>query len=48
MGASYYLDWEIIGAEGGNPIQLLNPFETNPAEEEEWLARLKNPRLRPA
>ncbi len=48
VGASYYLDWEIIGAEGGNPIQLLNPFETNPAEAEEWLARLKNPRPRPA
>lgn len=47
-GASYYLDWEIIGAEGGNPIQLLNPFETNPPEATDWLARLKNPPSRTA
>ena len=36
--ASYYLDWEIIGADGGNPLSLLNPFESKPAEAEAWLA----------
>src|SRR5436853_370336 len=25
-GCSYYIDWEIIGAEGGNSLHLLNPF----------------------
>ncbi len=41
MGASYYLDWEIIGAEGSSPIQMLNPFGARSAEAEAWLARLK-------
>jgi hypothetical protein len=39
-GSSYYLDWEIIGAEGGNPLQLLNPFESKPSEAEAWLRGL--------
>ena len=38
--ASYYLDWEIIGADGGNPLSLLNPFESKPAEAEAWLKQL--------
>jgi proteasome accessory factor A len=39
--ASYYLDWEIIGTEGGNPLQLLNPFESKPSEAEAWLNGLE-------
>jgi proteasome accessory factor A len=39
-GSAYYLDWEIIGTEGGNPLQLLNPFESKPTEAEAWVKEL--------
>jgi hypothetical protein len=32
----YYVDWEILGTEGGNPLQLLNPFESGLQEVETW------------
>ena len=34
---SYYIDWEIIGAEGGNALHLLNPFDPAPREAENWI-----------
>ena len=36
-GCSYYIDWEIIGAEGGNSLHLLNPFDANSKEAESWI-----------
>ena len=34
----YYLDWEILGVEGGNALALPDPFETNVDRVAEWLA----------
>jgi proteasome accessory factor A len=36
QGCSYYIDWEIIGADGGNSLHLLNPFETSFKGPENW------------
>jgi hypothetical protein len=33
---SYYIDWEVIGAEGGRALRLLNPFDPHPGEAEKW------------
>jgi proteasome accessory factor A len=46
---SYYIDWEIIGAEGGNSLHMLNPFDAGFQEAETWANLLnghagKNPR----
>jgi proteasome accessory factor A len=35
-GCSYYIDWEIIGADGGNSLHLLNPFEAAFKGPENW------------
>jgi proteasome accessory factor A len=32
----YYVDWEVIDAEGFNSLNLLNPFDANPEEAEVW------------
>jgi hypothetical protein len=34
---AYYIDWEIIGAEGGASLHLLNPFEAESREAESWV-----------
>ncbi|HZQ47169.1 MAG TPA: proteasome accessory factor PafA2 family protein, partial [Verrucomicrobiae bacterium] len=34
----YSIDWEIIGVEGINPLNLLNPFDPNPPELKGWFA----------
>jgi proteasome accessory factor A len=36
----YYVDWEILGAEGGNSLQLLNPFDASCKEAEAWSRQL--------
>jgi hypothetical protein len=36
----YFIDWEIIGAEGGNSLHLLNPFESSSQEAENWIQML--------
>jgi proteasome accessory factor A len=37
----YFVDWDVIDAEGLNSLNLLNPFEPNPADADEWLKRLE-------
>jgi len=37
---AYYIDWEIIGAEGGNSLHLLNPFDAGSKEAETWIQLL--------
>ncbi len=34
---AYYIDWEIIGAEGGNALHLLNPFDSGAQDAESWV-----------
>jgi hypothetical protein len=36
-GCSYYIDWEIIGAEGGNSLHMLNPFDAGSKEAQMWI-----------
>jgi proteasome accessory factor A len=36
-GCAYYIDWEIIGAEGGNSLHLLNPFDIGSKDAETWI-----------
>jgi proteasome accessory factor A len=37
---SYYLDWEIVGVEGGHALHLLNPFDPSPKEADKWMQTL--------
>jgi proteasome accessory factor A len=37
---AYYIDWEIIGAEGGNSLHLLNPFDAGSKDTDTWLQSL--------
>ncbi len=37
----YFVDWEVIDAEGFNSLNLLNPFDAHPAEVETWIKQLK-------
>jgi proteasome accessory factor A len=46
-GCSYFIDWEIIGAEGGNSLHLLNPFESSSKEAESWINLLTDTHARP-
>ena len=46
-GCAYYIDWEIIGAEGGNSLHLLNPFDPDPRDAEKWMQFLTQPSARP-
>ena len=32
----YYVDWEIIGADGGESLHLLDPFEASPGAADAW------------
>ena len=34
----YSIDWEIVGVEGINPLNLLNPFDCSPPELKGWYA----------
>ena len=38
----YFVDWEVIDAEGFNSLNLLNPFDPAPADAEHWCRQLKN------
>jgi len=44
---SYYIDWEIIGVEGGHALHLLNPFDPAPKDAEKWMQFLTQPSARP-
>ncbi|HTA29743.1 MAG TPA: proteasome accessory factor PafA2 family protein, partial [Candidatus Cybelea sp.] len=33
----YYIDWEIIGAEGGCALHMLNPFDSGAQDAESWV-----------
>jgi proteasome accessory factor A len=36
----YFVDWEVVDAEGGNSLPLLNPFDAAPPELEPWARQL--------
>jgi proteasome accessory factor A len=36
----YYIDWEIIGAEGGCALHMLNPFDSGSQDAETWVGLL--------
>jgi hypothetical protein len=36
-GCAYYIDWEIIGADGGNSLHMLNPFDVGSKNAETWI-----------
>jgi proteasome accessory factor A len=36
----YYIDWEIIGAEGGCSLHMLNPFDSGAQEAQTWMSLL--------
>jgi proteasome accessory factor A len=36
----YFVDWEVIDAEGVNSLNLLNPFDASPDEAESWARQL--------
>jgi proteasome accessory factor A len=36
----YFVDWEVIDAEGVNSLNLLNPFDASPAEADSWARQL--------
>ena len=42
MGKSirYYVDWEVVDVEGLSSLNLLNPFDPNPADAEAWSRKL--------
>jgi proteasome accessory factor A len=44
---SYYIDWEIMGAEGGHALHLLNPFDAEGKEMEKWAQSLGRPAIPP-
>jgi proteasome accessory factor A len=37
---AYYIDWEIIGAEGGCALHMVNPFDSGSQEAETWVSLL--------
>ncbi len=39
-GCAYFIDWDNIGAEGGNSLQMLNPFEAGLKEADSWMSFL--------
>jgi proteasome accessory factor A len=39
-GCAYYIDWEVVGGEGGNSLHMLNPFDAGLREAEHWMRRL--------
>jgi len=36
----YFVDWEVIDAEGVNSLNLLNPFDASPEEADNWVKQL--------
>lgn len=40
----YYVDWEVIDAEGISSLNLLNPFEADPDSVADWCAKLTSVR----
>jgi proteasome accessory factor A len=36
----YYVDWELMGAEGGSSLHLLNPFDATTKDAETWSQQL--------
>ena len=41
LACRYFVDWEIVDAEGVNSLNLINPFEHDPVMAEYWLNGLK-------
>jgi hypothetical protein len=41
LACRYFVDWEIVDAEGVNSLNLINPFESDPIMAEYWLSSLK-------
>ncbi len=40
--SSYYIDWEIIGSEGGTSLHMLNPFDFGSKEAHDWIESLSD------
>ncbi len=40
----YFVDWEILGADGGHSLQLLDPFDATPKDAESWQRHLVEPK----
>ena len=36
QSVEYYIDWEITGADGGDSLHLLDPFDSSPQQAETW------------
>ncbi len=36
QSVDYYIDWEITGADGGESLHLLDPFDASPEQTETW------------
>jgi hypothetical protein len=43
---AYYIDWEIVGAEGGGSLHMLNPFDSSCRDAEALLQLLTEPMAR--
>jgi len=41
-GCAYYIDWEIVGAEGSQSLQMLNPFDPGDQEAGTWAGLLRD------
>ncbi len=44
----YYVDWEIIGADGGDSLHLLDPFDASPREADAWSRNLNSTSPKPS
>ena len=42
QGCGYFIDWEIVGVEGGNALHMLNPFDANLREADHWVHMLSD------
>ena len=45
---AYYIDWEIIGAEGGCALHMLNPFDVGSKDAETWIHLLNEANGKPS
>jgi len=38
--SGYYIDWEVVGADGGNALHMQNPFDSNLRDTDHWIRLL--------
>lgn len=44
--SSYYIDWEILGSDGGTSLHMLNPFDANFKESDAWIESISTGQMR--